>query len=791
MAINCSSRDRSGRNTVAALLSLALMLCMLVQTAHAQDCWRVGPAHGGSGVGGDSLASSTQWDPDGAGPLPVSLVVGPNSSLGQVRIRLSSGWSTLGDVFNDTVTDLTVYNGHLYACGYFTQIGAAAINGIARWNGSAWVQVGTGLGAVQGAQFGHVSDMHVFEGHLYLGGNFDGPGTSSNIYVLAWNGTNWVNRPQPQVSVTDFHTFNGALHIACAANTVSGVFRFTGSGWQVLGGVANADVLSLTSHNSVLYAAGRFTVMNGISASRIARWNGSAWSSVAGGLSPALSGERITRLSVYNGQIIASGFFEHVNGIPMRHIARWDGVSTWLTMGNGIGNENITFPPVSSFEVMNNELIICGAFSRAGNVGGLDNIVRWNGTQFLPLSGAGLNARVRAFLPANNVLYAGGDFAFVPPNHPTIVANRILATNGVNITTLSQANFHGTNGNVTSLALSTTSPFSPGTLIVGGVFTSAGGVAASNIARFNLLSQEWFSMSTGFNAAVSSVAVAGGSIYAAGSFTASGATALPGIARWTGSAWVSPGNWTVGTIVALGTYDNKLLISRISPSAHGVSTFDGATLTTLGIANGAVRAFMTFEGDLIVGGDFTTMNGVLCNRIARRNRITGVWSQVGQGFQLGSVRALAIHDGQLYAGGSLVSTVAPILNRIARFNGSSWVSVAGGVDNDVWALASYGGRLHIGGDFSVGTISSVSSAFSPFWITSICGCYVNCDNSSTAPILNVDDFTCFINSFASAQSLPVQQQIAHYANCDRSSISPVLNVDDFTCFINRFAIGCP
>jgi hypothetical protein len=70
-------------------------------------------------------------------------------------------------------------------------------------------------------------------------------------------------------------------------------------------------------------------------------------------------------------------------------------------------------------------------------------------------------------------------------------------------------------------------------------------------------------------------------------------------------------------------------------------------------------------------------------------------------------------------------------------------------------------------------------------------CYANCDGSTVAPVLNVDDFTCFVNEFAQAQSLPPAQQIASYANCDGSTIAPVLNVDDFTCFVNQFAQGCP
>jgi hypothetical protein len=60
-------------------------------------------------------------------------------------------------------------------------------------------------------------------------------------------------------------------------------------------------------------------------------------------------------------------------------------------------------------------------------------------------------------------------------------------------------------------------------------------------------------------------------------------------------------------------------------------------------------------------------------------------------------------------------------------------------------------------------------------------CYANCDGSTTPPILNVADFTCFLNKFAAGDP---------YANCDGSTTPPVLNVADFTCFLNKFAAGC-
>ncbi|MFN0133716.1 MAG: multicopper oxidase domain-containing protein [Phycisphaerales bacterium] len=61
-------------------------------------------------------------------------------------------------------------------------------------------------------------------------------------------------------------------------------------------------------------------------------------------------------------------------------------------------------------------------------------------------------------------------------------------------------------------------------------------------------------------------------------------------------------------------------------------------------------------------------------------------------------------------------------------------------------------------------------------------CYANCDGSDTPPVLNVNDFSCFLNAYAAGNP---------YANCDGSSAPPVLNINDFVCFLNRFAAGCP
>jgi len=61
------------------------------------------------------------------------------------------------------------------------------------------------------------------------------------------------------------------------------------------------------------------------------------------------------------------------------------------------------------------------------------------------------------------------------------------------------------------------------------------------------------------------------------------------------------------------------------------------------------------------------------------------------------------------------------------------------------------------------------------------GCYANCDHSTSAPCLNIQDFACFLVAVAGGDT---------YANCDASTSPPVINVQDFGCFVNKFAAGC-
>ena len=113
----------------------------------------------------------------------------------------------------------------------------------------------------------------------------------------------------------------------------------TASSWTALGsgvggGEWGAGVNSLTvyddGHGPALYVGGSFTNAGGASANRIAKWDGSSWSALGSGVDFEASITAVLALTVYDdggGPVLcAGGNFVQVGGFDAKCVAKWDGI---------------------------------------------------------------------------------------------------------------------------------------------------------------------------------------------------------------------------------------------------------------------------------------------------------------------------------------------------------------------------------------------------------------------------------------------------------------------------------
>jgi hypothetical protein len=173
---------------------------------------------------------------------------------------------------------------------------------------------------------------------------------------------------------------NGDLVAGGAFTTAGGVSanriaRWNGSSWAPLGSGA-AEVLALAVlPNGDLVAGGNFINAGGVSASRIARWNGSSWAPLAAGMNSVV--HALTVLS--NGDLVAGGDFTTAGGVAANRIARWDG-SSWAALGSGLAGSLGVGPRVGAVAALpNGELVAGGRFSTAGGVPS-NYFARWTET---------------------------------------------------------------------------------------------------------------------------------------------------------------------------------------------------------------------------------------------------------------------------------------------------------------------------------------------------------------------------------------------------------------------------
>jgi hypothetical protein len=209
------------------------------------------------------------------------------------------------------------------------------VNGIAKWNGTAWSDPESGFN-------GSVRALTVWNGKLVAAGYFTSANAAAN-YIAAWDGSNW----------------------------------------SALGTGTNAQVMGLGTWGTKLAAVGFFTTAGGVSAPHLGLWDGTSWSSAGGGVDNIAYS-----VSNWMGDLVVGGIFYNAGSVPALSVARWDGTA-WHAMGAGLTGSVSSPNYVFAFQGFAGKLYAGGTFSASGGVS-MSNLAVWDGTSWAA-GGWGLN----------------------------------------------------------------------------------------------------------------------------------------------------------------------------------------------------------------------------------------------------------------------------------------------------------------------------------------------------------------------------------------------------------------
>lgn len=164
-----------------------------------------------------------------------------------------------------------IYNNELYVGGQFSA--SSQMKDIAKFDGVNWVPVLNGLSGS-----GWVGDMVIFQNELYVSGSFQTQNGDPGNGIIKWNGTNWDDLGGGTDAVVyQMKVINNELYIVGSFNQVSGVpasriAKWDGTQWYGLGISINSTIYSLSAGINEIYIAGHFTQIDGITMNRVAKY---------------------------------------------------------------------------------------------------------------------------------------------------------------------------------------------------------------------------------------------------------------------------------------------------------------------------------------------------------------------------------------------------------------------------------------------------------------------------------------------------------------------------------------
>lgn len=622
---------------------------------------------------------------------------------------------------NAFVSTIMLDGDNVYVGGTFSRAGSLTVNNIAIWNRTtqAWSALGTGVQ-------GNVNAIAKGPDGVYVGGSFSSAGGVASSSVARWDGTAWhslaggVNGSVNAIAVLGNRVFVGGQFNRAGDTAVNNIARWyvdsslwsrltgieelVGQYFRVEGNGVDDVVRSIEIDGNNVYVSGTFRsafpgdlTLDPVSTNYIARWfeptevewwqTNTWWAPLGRGARNGMNGF-VNALAFFDGELYAGGAFSRAGGQNADGIARWDGIR-WLSLTTGVNNFIFTLALTDEQEVY-----VGGEFNQTGSSNTM-GIAKLNGSQWELVNGA-VNGSIYALAAAGDWIYVGGYFNQVG----SVPARNVARWNRVTGQWSALGSSAGP-GNDSTLSYVSAIAIRDDEVYLGGLFSSAGGIVANGIARWNSATDTWTSLESGINGSVFSIIFHNDDVYVGGRFLgAGGVTHAKNIALWSDGTW------------------------------HALDTGTNNAIWTMGLRG----------SELFVGGEFTAAGSVDANHLAAWNIDTKTWSSPGGGVDddfLPVVNTIALSNGRLYVGGVFTTAGEQPVSNVASWDGSSWNSMGSGVDNYVYQMAVSGNKVYVAGAFT-------QAGAKPSYYFGI----------YTDPALSVDDDVAFSGSTTLRQNSP-------------------------------------
>ncbi len=543
----------------------------------------------------------------------------------------------------------------------------------------------------EGANFEINVSVRQTDGKVLIGGDFtfyngkarnriarlNPNGSLDDTFNPGIGANNWVNslalQPDGKVLIGGFfNSYNGSPSNRIARLNANGSLDAT---FNTSIGVNNSvNSIAIQSDGKVLIV-GNFTSYNGTSRIRTARINPDG--SIDLSFNPDSGANDVVRCIALqsNGKILIGGDFTRYNGVTRNSLARLNlngSLDTTFNIGNGANGivESIVLQP-------DGKMLVLGFFS---NYNGTprNRIARLNADGSLDLTfdpGIGADGIIRTLaLQPDNKIIIGGEFLSYN-NIPKKCLTRLNSDGSLDSSFYSNTGIGGVSFPfIYSLTLQP-----DGKVFIGGNFTSYNDNSSNRFARLNSNGDidETFNPSSG----------ASGRIFA--------------LIRQPNGMVLIGGEFSF----ANGKFRNR--IARLNMDGSLDSTFDSG----IGVNNTIFSMALQPDGKVLIGGNFTSFNGISRNRIARLNADGTIDSTFNPGTGANSiVWSFALRpDGKVLVGGWFTSYNGTIRNHVACLNSDGSLDVTfnpgtgvNGPNSPVIysLLLQSDGKVLIGGDFT-------------------------------------------------------------------------------------------